>query len=209
MTCGIYMIKNKNTGQKYIGQSINIEKRWQQHCRKHDRLNSYIDNAIGKYGSDNFLLRVIEKLPNDVNMLNTREKYWIKFYNTYEDKNHYNLTPGGDFNPMCNPDTCKKISLLRMGDKNPNYNKSHKQSSKIKISQKRNKSGIFGVYFSKSKSYKRGFCFCYDVSINNKRKSFVSGNLSSLKQKVIQNGYDWIIVDKDKARDFLNKYGDM
>lgn len=25
-----------------------------------------------------------------------REKYWIKYYNTYEDRNHYNETPGGD-----------------------------------------------------------------------------------------------------------------
>ena len=28
MTCGIYMIKNKKTGQIYIGQSVNIEKRY-------------------------------------------------------------------------------------------------------------------------------------------------------------------------------------
>lgn len=25
-----------------------------------------------------------------------REKYWIKYYNTYQDRNHYNETPGGD-----------------------------------------------------------------------------------------------------------------
>ena len=27
--------------------------------------------------------------------MNDREKYWIKFYNTYEDNSKYNLTPGG------------------------------------------------------------------------------------------------------------------
>lgn len=28
MTCGIYMIQNKQTGQKYIGQSVDIESRF-------------------------------------------------------------------------------------------------------------------------------------------------------------------------------------
>lgn len=32
MACGVYMIKHKNTGQMYIGQSIDIEKRFKQHC---------------------------------------------------------------------------------------------------------------------------------------------------------------------------------
>lgn len=31
MTCGIYMIQNKQTGQKYIGQSVDIESRYRGH----------------------------------------------------------------------------------------------------------------------------------------------------------------------------------
>ncbi len=29
---GIYMIENKTTGQKYIGRSCNIHRRWTEHC---------------------------------------------------------------------------------------------------------------------------------------------------------------------------------
>ena len=36
--CGIYMIKHKDTGQMYIGQSKHIYKRWKHHCYGHDKL---------------------------------------------------------------------------------------------------------------------------------------------------------------------------
>ena len=97
MTCGKYMIKNKKTGQIYIGQSINIERRWNFH---YNNKKSYIDRAINKYGVDNFIFKIIEELPKDSLLLNEREKYWIKFYNTIVDKGGYNLTEGGDSNSI-------------------------------------------------------------------------------------------------------------
>lgn len=33
MTCGIYKIENKINGKLYIGQSVNIEKRWCDYYR--------------------------------------------------------------------------------------------------------------------------------------------------------------------------------
>lgn len=54
MTCGIYMITNKKTDQKYIGQSLNIEKRWGEHCSGYNCGHSYIDDAIKKYGNINY-----------------------------------------------------------------------------------------------------------------------------------------------------------
>ena len=32
VTCGIYVIKNKKTGQMYVGQSTNVEGRFKSHC---------------------------------------------------------------------------------------------------------------------------------------------------------------------------------
>ena len=92
-SCGIYSITNKKTGQKYIGQSIHIEQRFEQH--KHNKKPvTYIDRAINKYGADNFEFKILEKCkPNELNKL---EKRYIKKYNTYKSKNHYNLTSGGD-----------------------------------------------------------------------------------------------------------------
>lgn len=96
MTCGIYLITNKINGHMYVGQSNNIEQRFDQHQWCHDVEDMAIDRAILKYGSDNFTYDIIEELPNNIDILHEREKYWIKFYNTYEDRNHYNLTPGGE-----------------------------------------------------------------------------------------------------------------
>lgn len=126
MICGIYIIKNKNTGQMYIGQSINIKKRWHEHCNQKN--NTYIDRAIKKYGKNNFSFRIITQLPNNKKILNEHEKYWIDFYNTFNNPKHYNLTPGGDFNPMDVPKIQKKHKesiigkehINARGIKNPN-----------------------------------------------------------------------------------------
>lgn len=125
MTCGIYMIKRKDTGQMYIGQSVDIERRWRQHIRKGND-KSYIDKAINKHGQDNFILIIIEEVSKK--QLNNREQYWINYYNTYKDDMNYNLTPGGDFNPMKVPEIAQKISKVMSGENNPNYGKTGKNN---------------------------------------------------------------------------------
>ena len=60
---GIYCIENKVNHMKYIGQSINIHKRWQEHKRelnKGTHHNDHLQNAWTLYGSKNFLFTVLE-----------------------------------------------------------------------------------------------------------------------------------------------------
>lgn len=128
--CGIYMIKNKKTGHRYIGQSIHIYQRWYEHIKK-SRPNTYIDRAIKKHGADNFELKVICELEQDDDLLNEMEKYYVWKYNTYEDDFHYNLTPGGDFNPMKNPEIAAKKSKAMSGKNNPMYGKRDKESPRF------------------------------------------------------------------------------
>jgi group I intron endonuclease len=52
MTTGIYKIENLINHKCYIGQSIHIERRWQEHCQSSAK--SCIANAIKKYGKTNF-----------------------------------------------------------------------------------------------------------------------------------------------------------
>lgn len=91
--CGIYSITNKKTGQKYIGQSIDIHRRWKEHVNAKN--NSYIHSEIQKYGRHNFIFKVEEECAIDD--LNEREIYYINKYNTYENPRHYNLTKGGQY----------------------------------------------------------------------------------------------------------------
>ena len=88
MTSGIYKIENKKTGQIYIGQSVNVERRMRLHC-----YISPLDRDIFLQGEDAFDFSIVEEVPE--NKLREREIYWINQYGTYTDNNHYNLSIGG------------------------------------------------------------------------------------------------------------------
>ena len=99
---GIYKIENLINGKKYIGQSINIYERWNDHKRTNERTSSkqkqtyplYL--AFKKYGIENFSFEIIEEC--SVDELDEKEKYWIKYYHSYiydSQSNGYNLTLGG------------------------------------------------------------------------------------------------------------------
>ena len=91
----IYKITNKINGKSYIGQTIqNVKERFYQHCAtkcSQAVLNMVIHKAITKYGKSNFTIEVIEEVEST--NLNDRERYWIKYYDSYN--NGYNSTEGG------------------------------------------------------------------------------------------------------------------
>ena len=91
----IYKITNTINCKSYIGQTIqNVKERFYQHCAtKCSKAvsNMAIHRAIKKYGKSNFTVEVIEEI--DSANLNDRERYWIKYYNSYN--NGYNSTKGG------------------------------------------------------------------------------------------------------------------
>lgn len=89
---GIYKIYNTKNNKIYIGQSVNIKRRWTQHINKIGIDNSPLHNAMGYYGVDNFTFEVVEECL--VEDLDTKEKYWIEFYNSII-PNGYNVSYGG------------------------------------------------------------------------------------------------------------------
>lgn len=94
---GIYKIENLKNGHKYIGQSVNIAARWNK-----EKINAFkpqcheynypLSKAFRKYGLENFSFEIIEEC--SIEDLNTKERYWIAYYNTFY--NGYNQTLGGD-----------------------------------------------------------------------------------------------------------------
>lgn len=92
MSTGIYKYQNKINGHIYIGQSVNIEKRYAQHLYDaYNRPITTIDIAINKYGINNFTFEIVEEC--SVKELNNKEIYWIDFYDSFN--NGYNNTLGG------------------------------------------------------------------------------------------------------------------
>ena len=90
---GIYKITNKLNNKIYIGQSNNITRRFSEHQTKGSSSRIPVDEAIQKYGKENFSFEIIEECPLD--KLNERESYWINYYDTVV--NGYNCSIGGDF----------------------------------------------------------------------------------------------------------------
>lgn len=101
-TADIYLITNLINGKQYVGQTIRgYLHRWKGHCmyanRKVDRTSpQLIDKVIDKYGIENFKVELLETVP--IIQKDIKEQYYIEKYDTYN--NGYNLTIGGDYNPM-------------------------------------------------------------------------------------------------------------
>lgn len=92
---GIYKITNKINNKCYIGQSVDIKIRWLQHIYEGKKNNPQgkLYRAIFNEGIDNFSFEVLEECPLNEKILNEKEKYWIKYYNSFEEG--YNSTKGG------------------------------------------------------------------------------------------------------------------
>ena len=90
MTCGIYKIENLINGKVYIGQSIEIERRWQKHLNAND--DFLIHKALRKYGKKNFSFTILEECKQSE--LDQREQYWINSFQSLMPLG-YNMVQGG------------------------------------------------------------------------------------------------------------------
>lgn len=132
--CGIYMIKNKLNGNIYIGQSVDIYDRWDEHLRAlrgEYHFNNHLQRSWNKYKEYNFEFSVVEECFEDE--LDDREIYWISNYDSYH--NGYNQTKGGGgMRGFKHSDkTRKKISESTKGENAPWYGKQRSEETKIKI----------------------------------------------------------------------------
>lgn len=79
---GIYRITNIQTDECYIGQAVDVYKRWCQHCKAGLGIDTPAGNklykAIQKYGLQNFTFELICECPKE--QLNEKENYFIELY---------------------------------------------------------------------------------------------------------------------------------
>jgi len=100
MSCGIYKITCKESGQCYIGQSKAIEQRWLKHQKR-------FSQALFTYE----ILRIVS-IPQ---FMNAFEKFYIKLYDSHA--NGFNKTIGGTGFKTSHPDaeTRAKIGAASKG----------------------------------------------------------------------------------------------
>lgn len=91
---GIYKITNIKTQEAYVGQSVDIVKRWMDHIKCGLGINSSatnkLYNAMKEYGVHNFTFELIEECSKEE--LNVKEAFWIGMYQT--NTLGYNITAG-------------------------------------------------------------------------------------------------------------------
>lgn len=112
---GIYKYTNKINGKSYIGQSIKLEKRKEEHERhylnsNHSCYNTKFYCALRKYGLNNFSYEILEHGVYSSQELNELEIYYINYYDSY--KNGYNSTLGGDMTAV--PRKLNEQSILKI-----------------------------------------------------------------------------------------------
>lgn len=103
----VYKITNIVTGKCYIGITIqSLKARWEGHLAKMRSGDSrHLYCSMRKYGIDKFKIEQIDTA-NTIQELLEKEKYYVNMYNSR--MCGYNMTEGGDTNPMSDIEVAKK-----------------------------------------------------------------------------------------------------
>ena len=145
MKSGIYSILNNNTGKIYIGQSKDINRRFNDHKRelvKNIHSNHYLQSSWNKYGESTFSFNVLEYCP--ISCLNESEVWWIDFFESMDRTKGFNLKSGGNSNIVFSDETIKKMRETQSRIKTWS-GRHHTDETKKKISKSKK-----GVKFSET-----------------------------------------------------------
>lgn len=115
---GIYMIRNLIDNKTYIGQSLNIHERWNQHKKllyKGIHHSKYLQNAWNKYKEESFEFSVLVECDED--KLNEFEQYFLIAFDSYAPYG-YNCTYGGNTGRPTE-EMKKHLSDINKGEKHP------------------------------------------------------------------------------------------
>ena len=122
MMTGIYKIENIVNGKVYIGQSVDIKRRWSAH--KKCKTNDFFHNALRKH-PEQFKFSVLLTCSRE--MLDVWERDMIALYDCIYPSG-YNFTNGGGSNTEISDETRRKLSESHRGI-------THSEETKRKMSE--------------------------------------------------------------------------
>ena len=116
---GVYIIRNLVNNKVYIGQSKSCTIRWRSHrseLKGNYHSNTYLQASYNKYGLEAFEYSILEPCSSDV--IDERERYWIKFYDSTNRDFGYNRESGGHKNKKHSEESKQK---MKEASKNENH----------------------------------------------------------------------------------------
>jgi len=165
---GIYKITNPSK-KVYIGQSINIKKRFNDYNKMANcKSQTILYRSFLKYGISNHKFEIIEEC--EMSELNEKERYYQDLYSVLKNGLNCRLTNSFDRSGRLSEETKLKLSNSKKGKKmsdefklnksikfignlNIMYNKKHTIESKLKMSKTRNPNKHFlGVSWAKERN---------------------------------------------------------
>lgn len=124
---GIYKITNPK-GKVYIGESVDVERRWAQYKNGHYSRQWKLGNSIKKYGWEAHKVELIEECTTEA--LSARERYWQLHYKAVDAGLNLKLTGDSVSKTYDSEEVRKNKSLGQMGRK-------HTEETKRKLSEMR------------------------------------------------------------------------
>lgn len=134
---GIYGIYNKESEKWYVGQSVDIDKRFRHHkwgLSNGYHPNKHLLNAWNKYGKDSFEFRILERC--DEKELDEKEITWISKLDSKN--NGYNQCDGGNAprGRVVSEEMKRQMSIERTGAGNPFYGHTWSKEQRQAISER-------------------------------------------------------------------------
>jgi len=150
---GIYKITNPKN-RVYVGQSINIEKRFKTYKSEFGKGQSKLYNSFVKYGVENHIFEVIQECKTE--KLNELERYYQELYNCLNHGLNCVYVSANGKSGKVSEETRLKMIKAQIGNKKW-LGKKHSEETKLKMSKS-------------MKGIKRSSEFCKNISDRMKGK---------------------------------------
>lgn len=122
----VYKITNNINNKIYIGITNDYKKRWGNECSypKDPIRRQVIQEAIHKYGKDNFSFELLHQNISLEEALQYEKKY-AKLYNSYV-PNGYNVAKCGEYSPTICPQKGERNGMAKLSDEEAQYILDHR-----------------------------------------------------------------------------------
>lgn len=106
-------------GKIYVGFTTNFTKRKNKHfneLRNNKHKNEHLQNAVNKYGIENFVFEILEECLDEGFILSSMEHWWCNMLNTHNKEFGYNVKPTNPYNKSnISQETKDKIGKANKG----------------------------------------------------------------------------------------------